>query len=94
MLIIPKKFSDHAVDRMVQAYKGAPRVAGIISLISKLAAENKVELGSDGELYVVAPGEGVFVIKGDTVVTFIHKSRIGEFGECQRAWARFNKKVA
>lgn len=91
MVLNVRRFSKHAEERMVEAYKASPKVAGVLALINKNASKNMVEFATGDEIYVLIPGEGAFVVKGDTVVTFIHKSRIGAHGECQRAYARFSK---
>lgn len=90
MLLNLKTFTKHAVDRVVEAYGASPKIGPLLNLISTNAKKGLVEWGSDQELYVIIPKEGVFVVKGDSIVTFIHKKRIGTHGECQRAYARFS----
>jgi|694.fasta_scaffold126933_6 hypothetical protein len=89
MLVNIRRISNHATERLVETYRVAPKIQKIIALVVSQAAKNVIEYGRDNAVFVINPNEGAYVVKGDTVVTFIHKSRIGEFGNCQRAYDHY-----
>jgi predicted RNA-binding protein (virulence factor B family) len=86
--MIITKLSIHALDRLATAYKAPVRTQKVIATVERCAQQGYVVGAKNEGDYVVYPDHGAFVVKDHVIVTFIHKSRMGEHGGCQRAYAQ------
>ena len=92
------RLSTHASDRIATAYNKPVHTQKIIAVVERCSQQGYVVNAKDKGHYVVHPDHGAYVVVDGVVATFIHKSRIGEHGGCQRAYIqvmeKFNKKAA
>jgi hypothetical protein len=86
--MIITKLSVHASNHIVTAYKVPVRTQKVIATVERCAQQGYVIGAKDEGDYVVYPDHGAFVVKDHVIVTFIHTSRMGEHGGCQRAYAQ------
>lgn len=87
------RLSTHAEDRLKEAYGKDIKVQALIKTVEALILRRYICDAKEDGTYIIFPEQGVFVLKDGVIVTFIHIRRIGEFGECERAYHLFCKKL-